>query len=283
MLDIGFSIVKQRSWPLWLITAGLLASVVGFTGCDTPTYTREERRSLHLPSGWSLEENSQMLARSYSFSNWITIISRLNGTSQKLFATPYRTPPMPGNSGMFGVLGSRRRQPRPMAPGMPGQQPKTKRKRKKQVYGFYYIIRCNRTVELELRLPVRGRKWSTETFVHPFRVPRTGAGWKRINFLYKDFKPLTKESRSRPNRYRVIRAEFWERKSSSHPPSVSMTIKGPYLYKSKTPPKSSLQATSKPASRPSSRPSSRPTSRSTSKPTKQPGKRKATTQPAPRK
>ncbi|TNE52343.1 MAG: hypothetical protein EP343_00860 [Deltaproteobacteria bacterium] len=265
MMNFDLRFAKQHSWSRWVAVFLLLGSTCCALGCDKKNYTQEERRNLHLPSGWSLGEASQMLARSYAYSNWVTIISRLQGTPQKLFATSYRTPPMPNAGGMFGVLGSRRRQPQPMAPGMPGQKQAPKKKTK-QVYGFYYIIRSNRSVDLELRLPVRGRRWGVVNFYHPFHLPRTGAGWKRVNFLYKDFKPLEKESGARLNRYRVLHAEFWERTNKSHPPSVSMTIKGPYLYISKTPPPSQF-ASSKPTSRASSQPGSRPT------------RQRATTQP----
>lgn len=272
MMNFDLRFAKQHFWSRWVAALLLMGFMSCALGCDKKNYSREERRNLHLPSGWSLGETSQMLARSYAYSNWVTIISRLKGTSQKLFATSYRTPPMP-NTGMFGVLGSRRRQPQPMAPGMPGQKQAPKKKTK-QVYGFYYMIRSNRSVDLELRLPVRGRQWGVVTFYHPFHLPRTGAGWKRVNFLYKDFNPLEKESGARLNRYRVLRAEFWERTNKSHPPSVSMTIKGPYLYISKTPPPSQLAS-----SQPTSGASSKPTSRASSKPGSQPTSQRATTQP----
>ena len=83
------------------------------------------------------------------------------------------------------------------------------------------------------------------------------------------FKPLnSKTSKGRMNPFLIKRIEFWERKAAKHPPSMTLTIRGPILYRSKAAP------ASKPASRPASRPSSKASLRSTTRPAPQTQPRK---------
>lgn len=247
-----------------LCLTALLGGALGFLGCDEEFRQNRGHQTYHMPSGWSLASNTQMLARSYPYDQWIALIARLKGEPRHLFSAPYVAPQAPGQRSLFG-----RRVPRSGRPGpmMPGQKPKKKTQPK--AYGFTFWFRCNRAVSLELRLPARSRNAEPSVYRHPLHLKKTGAKMVPVRFLYRDFKPLnSKTSKGRMNPFLIKRIEFWERKAAKHPPSMTLTIRGPILYRSKAAP------ASKPASRPASRPSSKASLRSTTRPAPQTQPRK---------
>lgn len=240
-----------------------LGVVVVTTSCDEPFSPSQGSRTYHLPMGWKLYNGTQMLARSYPYVQWISLISRLKGKNQHLFTAPFIAPAKPGGKFFgFGQSAPQR---------MPGQRPKKKNVPK--TYGFTFWFRCNRDVSLELRLPIRTQNLERAVYRYPFKLPKTGAKWKSVRFLYNDFRPVNpKTAKAQMDPLLVSRVEFWERKAKKHPFSVSLTIKGPIAYRSKKPPKATSRPTSRPTSRTTSKPSSQPNTQPTSRPAQQPKK-----------
>ncbi len=270
--------IPVYSKGIWILGWALfLGTMLLTTSCEEPFRQNQGSRAYHLPSGWKLQSNTQMLARSYPQMYWITMISRLKGESQHLFTTPYVAPPLSTPS-LFG-LGFRRSR-RPAAPAFPGQRTPPQRKTTKKSYGFTFWFRCNHKVSLELRLPVRSRYREGLVYHYPFDLSKTGAKWKPVRFLYRDFKLLgTKATTAQMNPFLISHIEVWERKAKKHPFSVSLTIKGPILYRSKKVPKvtshPTTRATSHPTTRATSHPTvaaSRPAAKATAHPTTRPAR-----------
>ena len=233
----------------------LFLTLTFFIACEDPS--RPGIQTADLPSGWRLEEGrSQMLARSYPRFDWIALVLRLQGKPQRLFSTPYLSPPRAQNN--FWFQQRKRQSPSPF--GMQKKSPKSKKNERTIGFRFYY--RSKHPASLELRLPLRTHSGVAHIYRYQWNIQQTHRRWKRHNFLYRDFRPVVESVSPRfLDPQQASHIEVWERGSTTKLTSLTLTLKGPFLYRQKKEKKKVVATKSRATTEPTMRssPSSRPT------------------------
>ncbi len=242
---------------------GISIGAVFSAGCQSESgnYSAGGAKSIHLPTGWELGPQTTMLARSYPFFSWITLIIRGNTERIQAFSTPLPKP----------APKRRKIQPNPyyplLFPFSNLEMPDSDK------FGIKFSAKSNRNINLVLQIPLTG---GGGFYAAQVSLPKKKFEWNYIQLPFCQFEPSSPSLSKQVPFKEVRRLEFWLLNPGGKKQRVTLTLTPPKLFKlkakehrNKCRQKRRARPTSKPSSRSGSKPTAKKndTNRSGSKPT----------------